>query len=483
MKSRTPDHRPSRPSSILAPSLAIWMGLGLATTAGCSTTPATSDPGDAPGTGGGKATGGKTGGGSGGSNASGGSSGSGGSASGGGSGAAGSGGGAGSGGAPGGSGGSPGGSGGTSSDDAAAPGGGDAGANPGTPGKPSYAKILKLDTTPAGANITGDVAKYPVAVMLTATNFDFTQANAKGADIRFATMEGAALPHAIEFWDATAKLAAIWVKVDVKGNSATNIKMTWGDSAAADASDSHAVFDTKDGFVGVWHLSEAAGTTAGAYKDATANAADATGIAMEADSTAAGRVGKATSLVHAKKQYIQIDGDKNKLFDIYDKMTYSIWVQQKSHTVEYQCMFSKGEGGFRIHFYGAADWGENKGKHISEICVEAAGDLCAVNPGGGTDVAPNKWLHLVGVHDHPKMSYYVNGVLEKSLSDNGAWKSDATKPVQIGANSSSQTRSFDGLLDEARIMGVPKDLNWVKLEFESQKEGQKFVTFGETMKL
>ena len=65
------------------------------------------------------------------------------------------------------------------------------------------------------------------------------------------------------------------------------------------------------------------------------------------------------------------------------------------------------------------------------------------------------------------------------LSTPAPWKSDATKMVMIGNNSSSLGRAFDGFLDEARLMNVPKDANWIKLEFESQKEGQKFVTFSE----
>src|SRR5262245_26398091 len=57
--------------------------------------------------------------------------------------------------------------------------------DPGTPGptdltKHKYSKVIKLDTTAAGANVMGDVAKYPVAVQLNANNFDFTQAKAAG---------------------------------------------------------------------------------------------------------------------------------------------------------------------------------------------------------------------------------------------------------------------------------------------------------------
>jgi hypothetical protein len=39
-------------------------------------------------------------------------------------------------------------------------------------------------------------------------------------------------------------------------------------------------------------------------------------------------------------------------------------------------------------------------------------------------------------------------------------------------------RSWDGLLDEARVLDVVKDASWVKLDYESQREGQKLVTLG-----
>jgi concanavalin A-like lectin/glucanase superfamily protein/uncharacterized protein DUF2341 len=352
-----------------------------------------------------------------------------------------------------------------------------------TPSGP-HSKVITLDTTTTGANVMGDVAKFPLAINLTDANFDFSQAKSKGEDLRFATGDGAALPHAIELWDAAAKRAAVWVKVDVKGNNKTQtIKMSWGDAAASDASDSKKVFDTADGWAGAWHLSEAGNTMAGGYKDATANAADASQKAMSAAGTAPGRIGNALSLSSSMMQYLQVDGgvDKNKVFDMPDHMTYSIWVNPKSHTVEYQCMFSKGEGGFRIHFYGAADWTENKGKNIVEMCAEGttSNDMCPVKP-GATDVALGKWTLITAVHDHPKLTLYINGAQEATLSEPEMWKSDAMKAVSIGNNSSNLKRAFDGLLDEARVLNVSKDANWVKLDFESQKEGSKLLVFGET---
>jgi hypothetical protein len=160
-----------------------------------------------------------------------------------------------------------------------------------------------------------------------------------------------------------------------------------------------------------------------------------------------------------------------------EKLSYSIWLNAKSHNVEYQCMFSKGEGDFRLHYFGKAEFYGNR--HLTESCLESStrNDICPVNEASGTDVKPGSWFHVMAVHDHPNTTYYVNGKQEAKLSAPEAWKTDATRSITIGNNASSKGRSFDGYLDEARLMTVPKDASWVKLEYESQREGQKFLSF------
>jgi len=345
-----------------------------------------------------------------------------------------------------------------------------------------YFAELKLDTTAAGANIASDVAKYPLALVLRADNFDFTQAAPDGSDVRVTTADGTALPLAIESWDATAKLGVLWVKVGVKGNAMQTLLLSWGNAAATPIADSHAVFDANDGFLGVWHLSESGSTSAGAYKDATATGADLTGLNVSADSTTAtGRLGKALSLSHAKNQWLRLDGAKNSAFDVFTHVTYSIWTYASSYPGQYITPFAKGDNSWRMHMYGSSDWGENANKHIVEMCAESTGnyDECAINepPSKGSDVAPGQWFHWVAVFDAPKLTLYLNGVKEVSI-DGVSFKSDATYPVGIGNNSQIPSRSWDGYLDEARVMNVSKDQTWAKLECESQREGQKLVSFG-----
>jgi Concanavalin A-like lectin/glucanases superfamily/Domain of unknown function (DUF2341) len=373
--------------------------------------------------------------------------------------------------------------------DAAEPGAPDA-APPACTDAWKYQRTLRLDTSASGAAVPGDVSNFPLALQLDAASFDFAQAKPDGSDVRFFAADGTPLAHAVELWDAQAGRAALWVKLPkVAGNQAGQaLVMRWGNPDAENVADAHAVFSVDDGFVAAWHLGEEGSTAAGGYKDATANGAHATGVALGAADRVDGRVGKAVSLHHDRHQWLRVDGSaNNQKFNLVAHSTYSIWTYANSHTVEYQCAFSRGETGFRLHYYGAADWDDNMGKHIVESCTELVGgaDLCPLKggenaPWKGTDVAPGKWWHWTVVNDYPKIHFYLNGVEEVSLTSVDDWTSGAAKPVGIGNNTNHTDgrRSWDGYLDEARVLNVAKDASWVKLDYESQREGQKLVTFG-----
>jgi hypothetical protein len=101
-----------------------------------------------------------------------------------------------------------------------------------------------------------------------------------------------------------------------------------------------------------------------------------------------------------------------------------------------------------------------------------------VSESDGTDVALNGWWHLMAVGDYPDQTMYVNGVEEWSCTDGGTW-TDKKQNLTIGTNTSYKTaRSWDGFVDEARVLNVPKDANYAKLEYESQRPDATWLTFG-----
>jgi hypothetical protein len=234
------------------------------------------------------------------------------------------------------------------------------------------------------------------------------------------------------------------------------------------------------GWVSVWHLSDSADE----YRDTTANAAHGTGRNISGGANTDGRIGRAVDLEHDSKQYIRIEGSQeDSIYQLNTDATYSIWVKPESQNVGYQCMFSKGESGFRIHYYGEVAWTSNKdpntgkSKHITEPCLDP-GDRCPLKGGNaeswqGTDVGPNEWFHLAFVVRGKAIEYYINGALE--VKEGPGNVSSGTEILTIG-NNADRNRSFDGVVDEARISNTPRSADWVKLEYENQRPDSKFVT-------
>lgn len=341
----------------------------------------------------------------------------------------------------------------------------------------SVAAEIAINTSASGADVSGDVKGFPVPVSLTAANFDFSKARPNGEDLRFSDAAGAALPYEIENWDAAAKKAAVWVRTDVKGNAVRSVIMHWGNPSAKSESDPKAVFPLEDGWMGVWHLSEPGNTTGGGYKDATANEAHATGTGFAAANTADCRVGRCPEFRNSAKRYINIVGAKNDLFNLTDKMTFSIWVKAVSYPSEYITIFAKGDDSWRVQMYGIYSWGDNNGKYVSEMCVEiGGGDACLEHRGTPAELKPGEWHLLTVVQDNPTVKYYID-MVPVTKEYGGAWTSNPAPPVGIGYQSQFGGRYWDGYLDEARVLKTVKDENWVKLNFESQREGSKLLEF------
>jgi hypothetical protein len=377
-------------------------------------------------------------------------------------------------------------SGGSGGGSAGTGGGADAGAMPDPvptdPTKFRYSKLVKMDTSAVGANVMGDVTNYPVAVVLNAMNFDFSQAKEKGEDLRFTKMDGSPLPYAIEDWDKAGQWAAVWVKIDtVKGNTADQtFKMLWGNAGASDAGNSKAVFD--NGYLGVYHLNEDGSATPDAYKDSSTYEAHGTGMNMAAGSRVDARIGKGTRLTNSrmdwKGQWIKVDGPK--VIDMFNataerSITVSAWARASSfpgHSTigGYETVFSKGDTSWTLQkFSFNSSW---------ESCTKApgSGHYCAISRTNRTMV--NVWFHFTLVITRSNLTQFINGAQDGRTGNAGRV---SQHPFGIGQQTQSLMgkREWDGIIDEVRVSSVDRGANWIKLDYESQKEGQKFLTFGE----
>jgi hypothetical protein len=352
-----------------------------------------------------------------------------------------------------------------------------------------YAQRITIDTTATGANVPDDVPNYPLAVLLDKRRFDFSQARADGADIRFFDARGRALPHAIELWDRESGAAAIWVRLEVvKGNSKDqSIEMRWGHPGASDVSDSKAVFKRTDGFVGAWHLGEDGNTNPDGYKDASEHEAHGTGVGMVPGSRVDARIGKGTHLDNPAGQdsarWIRVSGEKARQFNPGPPITVSIWALGYSYPIRsYETIIAKGDTSWTLQRvqYGPGGGAQKIGGQGYQTCVRTpAYHLCAYNF-AGQGLVTKEWLHFMVVFEEPGMKLYINGELNASESA-GPWNKGEH---DLGIGNQTQhlggRRQWDGIVDEARVMQGARSRSWAKLDYESQREAPRLLAFGET---
>lgn len=333
-----------------------------------------------------------------------------------------------------------------------------------------FSKTLSLNTTAAGAGIAGTVMNFPLLIRLNSANFPFGQAKSDGGDLRFTKANGAPLPYEIERWDPSSGGAEIWVKIDtVFGNDDTHrIVMYWGASAVSSAANGTVVFDTSNGFAGVWHLGE----NIDSVHDATADFFNG----MNSGTTpTTGMIGNARSFTNGK--YIKITG----LLKSPANVTFSAWVS--SDTLNWgqnnnwgQEIVSIGDyAGIRLDDafgIGTSGWYQNKpigpGPDSSFIIVNS-----------GRFLANAGW-HFVAFSINTatyEQALYIDGVRCAIANDvNPIYYSGLGSDTYIGIHGNGEKiYNFSGRIDEVRVNKISLSPDWIKLCFMNQKEQDALV--------
>ena len=368
---------------------------------------------------------------------------------------------------------------------------------------PKY-KNITVNTQAGGADVSADVTNFPVLVRLSAANANdiFTEALAGGADIRFGKADGTPLPYEIEHWDATAKLAAIWVLADtVKGNSnSASMRIYWGRTGVASASNGAAVFDTANDYVAVWHMNGTTTETSSTVHTSEATPFNAPGSAAAA--IGAGRTFDGT-------QHLQVVGSAGGPMNFLADTTYtfSAWIRNDSVVPTGDntghAILTKGDFQWALAVFGNPPpnrWYEIT-THAGEWQWHQTTTNATAEPAYAGQYANDNvgvWRHVVGTWDGSPLNastgrIYLDGVLQKEsvfnvtttttqvqtardvhigvLSNLGAGNTDATGQLE---------RYFIGALDEITVSANVRSPDWVKLSYETQKPAATAVALGST---
>jgi Concanavalin A-like lectin/glucanases superfamily/Domain of unknown function (DUF2341)/Carbohydrate esterase, sialic acid-specific acetylesterase len=307
-------------------------------------------------------------------------------------------------------------------------------------------------TTPEGASLpaTAAVEEFPLLVRLHRDWFDFTQAKAGGADIRFSTPTGAPLPYQIEEWDGAKGAASIWVRVPrIKGNERQELRVHWGKADASSESSGSAVFNESNGYLSVWHMNGPVKDEVGTLESKDVGTTATTGM-----------IGEARHL--AGKQGI-FGGDKIPNYPVgASPHSSEMWLRaEKSNGRALAWGNEQGQGKVVMHFQSPP--------HVKMECYFSGAD---VSTSGRLPM--NEWIHVVHTYQQGDSRVYVNGELSGVSAKPNAPLAIKT-PARLWIGGWYHNFDFIGDIDEVRVSKVKRSADWVKLQYENQKPHQTLV--------
>lgn len=327
-----------------------------------------------------------------------------------------------------------------------------------------FSRRLYLNTSMAAAAVTGNVTDFPVLIRLTNNNFDFSQAQSHGADIRFSKSDNTPLAYEIERWDSANGKAEIWVKVDtVYGNDSTQyLLMYWGNPDALESSNSAIVFDTAAGFQGVWHMGQAENTTA---FDATANHFDGTPSGMDAAASVEGMIGCAQRF-DGVSSYISLTGTADSKLDFPQNGNYTLsaWVYTEVIDGKAHYVLSKSNSSYNLDISTKNLW------EIYDVEDDVGLQSVFAQP------TSQQWKYLSGVCMEKDMRLYVDGIcIDSTVVITSGVPHKSEYDVHIGKRTDSNYGYWNGMLDEVSLLNVSLSPDWIKLCYMNQRTDDKLV--------
>ncbi|MBF0432747.1 MAG: DUF2341 domain-containing protein, partial [Fibrobacteria bacterium] len=332
-----------------------------------------------------------------------------------------------------------------------------------------------LNTMYSGADVSGDVANFPLLIRLNKSNFDFGDIYANGTSIRFSTSDGFKLFYEIERWDDTEEMGEIWVRIDtVYGdNSSQYIVMWWDNADMGDRSNPEEVFHIANGFRGVWHMdnnttSQITGSTVYGHvgtKGSVDNPAEVDGI-----------VGKSQDF---STDYITAPNNTALDFSNTEPITINAWVKHNNVSAtggtiitdrvgsngNYALRKATGTGQIEFYYWDGGAW---------EVWKTTSAVLTSGN-----------WFHVSVTYTYGtggSIVMYVNGI-----SAPGSWTVGAgndapvvtSGTIKIGHQGVTPIEYWDGKLDEIGVSKAIRSADWIKLEYQSQRWDQQMVTWND----
>ena len=345
-----------------------------------------------------------------------------------------------------------------------------------------YCKKITVDRTQV---VQASNVNFPLLINL--QNYDDLKTEANGGrvgnnngwDIVFKDKNCLTLDHEIDYYDGTTGTLVAWVRIpDLTNTEDSEVYMYYGDSNVICSPENPDGLWDPSIYEAVYHLSDD-------YKDSTSNDHDGSNYGTTFTASQIGR----GALFTPSNGWDYIDLGSWNVSD--NDLVVQAWVwpndfNQGDPRVVSKCAdwgLGAQEHVFMLSLYNG-DNGENRMRfRVKTGTYNAAGtvELFGNSPNGYLPSA-QEWYFLTGSYfdSSDQMKLWRDSTGDATIYQNG-WLRQNSWPVWIGANpygSSNSEYTWDGILDEVRIISEGRSAGWITTEYRNQSDPGNFYTVG-----
>jgi len=190
------------------------------------------------------------------------------------------------------------------------------------------------------------------------------------------------------------------------------------------------------GLVGDWKLDETTGTTAADSSLLGNNGTYQGGVSLAASSPVPGS-GALAAVFDGTSGHVPVADES--AYDVTGPISVAAWIKVAAFTASGQAILTKGNNAWRL----------TRNANTNTIQFACTG-LSPDYVNGTKNVSDGGWHLLVGVYDGSSLTLYVDGVVDGTVSSTGSISTN-DYDVEIGGNSQSGGREFDGAIYDARV--------------------------------
>jgi hypothetical protein len=345
-----------------------------------------------------------------------------------------------------------------------------------------YCKKVTVDHTQV---VQASNQHFPLLINL--QNYDDLKTEANGGrvgndngwDIVFRDRDCVNLDHEIDYYDGVTGSLVAWVRIpDLTNSEDYEIYMYYGDSNVICSMENPDGLWDPSIYEAVYHLSDD-------YNDSTSNDHDGTNYGTTFTASQIGR----GALFNPSDGWDSIDTGSWNVND--NDLVIQAWVwpndfNQNDPRIVSKCSTSSAgaqDHVFMLSLYNG-DNGENRMRFRVKTGTDNASGTVELFGSSPNGYLPNaqEWYFLTGSYfdSSDQMKLWRGASGDATIYQNG-WLRQNSWPVWIGASpdgSSNSLYTWDGILDEVRIISQPRSAGWITTEYRNQSDPGNFYTVG-----